>query len=79
MKIRLIEAKGLWVEELYDILWAYRTTPRAPTGETPFKLIFKIETVIPVEIDLPTIRTKNFQAESNSNQLRIDLDLLNEI
>ena len=38
LKIRLNEVKSLWVEELYPILWAYRTTPRIPMGESPFIL-----------------------------------------
>uniref|UniRef100_A0A2N9HDB7 Uncharacterized protein n=1 Tax=Fagus sylvatica TaxID=28930 RepID=A0A2N9HDB7_FAGSY len=38
IKTRLEGAKGLWPEELPNILWAYRTTARTPTGETPFRL-----------------------------------------
>uniref|UniRef100_A0A2N9IZX2 RNA-directed DNA polymerase n=1 Tax=Fagus sylvatica TaxID=28930 RepID=A0A2N9IZX2_FAGSY len=47
IKTRLEGAKGMWVEELPSILWAYRTTVRVPTGETPFKLTFGTEAVIP--------------------------------
>ncbi|RVX19338.1 hypothetical protein CK203_008716 [Vitis vinifera] len=36
LKKRLEQAKGKWVEELPGILWAYRTTPGRPTGNTPF-------------------------------------------
>ena len=43
-------AKGIWVEKLPSVLWAYKTTIRTPTKETPFKLIFGTEAVIPVEI-----------------------------
>ena len=49
---RLEGAKGLWPEEFLNILWAYRTTARTPTGETPFRLTFGTEPVIPVEIGL---------------------------
>ena len=38
LKRRLEGAKGNWAEELPNILWAYRTTPRRSTGETPFSL-----------------------------------------
>uniref|UniRef100_A0A2N9F0N5 Integrase catalytic domain-containing protein n=1 Tax=Fagus sylvatica TaxID=28930 RepID=A0A2N9F0N5_FAGSY len=55
IKTRLEGAKGLWVEELPSILWAYRTTVRVPTGETPFKLTFGTEAVIP-KGDLPPRR-----------------------
>ena len=51
LKIRLNEAKGLWVEELNSVLWAYRTTPHVPTGESPFSLAYG-EAMIPLEIGL---------------------------
>uniref|UniRef100_A0A2N9HNF1 Uncharacterized protein n=1 Tax=Fagus sylvatica TaxID=28930 RepID=A0A2N9HNF1_FAGSY len=54
IKTRLEGAKGLWPEELPSILWAYRTTVRIPTGETPFRMTFGSEAVIPVEIGLTT-------------------------
>ena len=54
IKTRLEGAKGLWPEELPNILWAYRTTVRTPTGETPFRLTYGTEAVIPVEIGLTT-------------------------
>ncbi|RVX10500.1 Gag-Pol polyprotein [Vitis vinifera] len=34
LKKRLEQAKGKWVEELPDVLWAYRTTPGRPIGNT---------------------------------------------
>ena len=66
------------MEEHYNILQAYKTTPQRSTGKTPFKLTFGIETVIPAEIDLLTMRMKNFHVESNSDRLKNDLDLLDE-
>ena len=36
MKKKLEECKGLWAKKLPKVLWAYRTTPRTFTGETPF-------------------------------------------
>ena len=55
LKTRLEKAKGLWVDELPGVLWAYRTTPRTPTGETPFSLAFGTEAVIPVELAFGTL------------------------
>ncbi|RVW17410.1 hypothetical protein CK203_094154 [Vitis vinifera] len=57
LKKRLEQAKGKWVEELPGVLWAYRTTPGRPTGNTPFALTYGMDAVIPTEIGLPTIRT----------------------
>ena len=38
IKTQLKGAKGIWSEELPSVLWAYQTTIRTPTGETPFRL-----------------------------------------
>ena len=56
LKKRLEQAKGKWVEELLDVLWAYRTTTGQPTGNTPFALAYDMDAIIPIEISLPTIR-----------------------
>uniref|UniRef100_A0A2N9FZB4 Uncharacterized protein n=1 Tax=Fagus sylvatica TaxID=28930 RepID=A0A2N9FZB4_FAGSY len=79
IKTRLEGAKGLRPEELPNILWAYRTTARTPTGETPFRLTYGTEAVIPVEVGLTTWRTNNYDEESNDAQLRSNLDLVDEV
>jgi hypothetical protein len=78
IKTRLEGAKGLWPEELLNILWAYRTTARTPTGETPFRLTYGTEAVVPIEIGLTTWRTNHHDESSNDNQPRTNLDLLDE-
>ncbi|XP_022159344.1 uncharacterized protein K02A2.6-like [Momordica charantia] len=49
LKLRLDARKRRWVEELPEVLWSYRTTPRESTGETPFAMAFGSEAVVPVE------------------------------
>jgi hypothetical protein len=66
----------LWPEELPNILWEYRTTARTPTRETPFRLTYGTEAVIPVEIGVTTWRTNHHDEGSNDNLLRTNLDLL---
>ena len=46
IKTRLKGAKGIWLEALSSVLWAYRTMARTPTGETPFRLTYGNEAVI---------------------------------
>ena len=36
LKTKLEEHKGVWPEVLPEVLWAYRTTQRTTTGESPF-------------------------------------------
>jgi transposase InsO family protein len=50
LKKRLEKAGTNWVEDLYQILWSYRTTPRSTTRETPFQMVYRLDVVIPVEI-----------------------------
>ena len=78
IKTRLEGEKGLWVEELPSILWAYITTVRTPTRETPFKLAFETEAVIPVEIGMTSFRTTHYDEEKNEDLFRLNLDLLNK-
>ena len=59
LKKRLDKSKEKWVEELPSVLWAYRTTPRRSTSATPFSLSYGMEAVIPLEVGLPTMRTKD--------------------
>lgn len=78
LKKRLEKAKGKWAEELPDVLWAYRTTPRRSTGETPFALAYGMEAVIPLEIGMPTIRSESFQPDLNEEAVALELDLAEE-
>uniref|UniRef100_A0A2N9GAW6 Uncharacterized protein n=1 Tax=Fagus sylvatica TaxID=28930 RepID=A0A2N9GAW6_FAGSY len=79
IKTRLEGAKRLWPEELTSILWAYRTTVRIPTGETPFQMTYRSEAVVPVEIGLTTLRIMTYDDLGNEEQLRLNLDLIDEV
>ncbi|KAK3035691.1 hypothetical protein RJ639_032563 [Escallonia herrerae] len=78
IKKKLDGVKGLWVDELPKILWAYNTTTRTATGETPFSLSFGMETLIPVEIGLSSLRLTTYDPVQNAEALRANLDLLDE-
>ncbi|KAL6319119.1 hypothetical protein AAG906_011198 [Vitis piasezkii] len=79
LKKRLEQAKGKWVEELPGVLWAYRTTPGRPTGNTPFALAYGMDAVIPTEIGLPTIRTDAAKQKDANAELGRNLDWADEI
>ena len=61
-----------------NVLWAYRTTPRRSTGESPFAMAYGTEAVIPLEIGIPGIRTQGVENGTNDILLARDLDLLEE-
>ena len=65
IKTQLEGAKGAWSEKLPNVFWAYRTTTRVPTGETPFILAFSTEAVIPVEVGVTSLRVKTYEDQKN--------------
>ena len=78
LKRRLDGAKGNWVEELPNVLWAYRTTPHRSTGETPFSLTYGTEVVIPAEVNMCSARIDGFNPVHNELMMVEHLDLLEE-
>ena len=78
IKTRLDGAKGIWPDELPSVLWAYCTTARTPTGETPFRLAYGTDAVIPMEVGLTSYRVESY-SKDNEEALRLQLDLVDEV
>nr|XP_023888564.1 uncharacterized protein LOC112000644 [Quercus suber] len=78
LKKRLVGAKGNWAEELPKVLWAYRTTPRRSTEETPFSLAYGVEAVVPTEVSLCNARIAGFDPVQNDEMMVGCLDKLEE-
>ncbi|KAI5338896.1 hypothetical protein L3X38_018168 [Prunus dulcis] len=76
LKKRLEGAEGKWVDELPGVLWAYRTTKRRSTGETPFSLAYRTEVIIRPHVIVPSIGIEVGSIEQNSEQMILNLDLL---
>ena len=78
LKRRVSAARSAWIDELPSVLWALRTTPKTPTGESPYSLTFGTEAVLPSEVAIPTPRTADYGEEASGEGLRSNLDLLEE-
>lgn len=78
MKKKLSAQKGSWAEELPAVLWAYRTTEKTSTGETPFALAFGAEAMEPAELTCLSIRAEAMSREDNDAKMARELDLLDE-
>ena len=78
LKTKLEGLKGKWVQYLPKVLWAYRTTRKSATQETPFALAFGTEAIAPVEMGLKSPRIELASVEHNKEALRLNLDLLDE-
>ena len=78
LKTKLEDLKGKWVEYFPEVLWAYRTTQKSATQETPFALAFGTEAVALVEVGLKSPRIALAVVEHNDEALRLNLDILDE-
>lgn len=45
-----------WDEKLDSTLWSFRTAYKVATGMTPFKLVYGVETVVPMEYVISSLR-----------------------
>ena len=79
IKTWLEAAKGISPDELPSVLWAYRTTARTPTGETPFRLAYGADAVIPAEIGLTSYRVQSYTEDKNKEAMCLQLDLVDEV
>ena len=79
LKTRLENSTKSWVDELQSVLWAYRTTARRATGDTPYSLVYGSEAVIPIELSIPSARVAFTAPLTNDRDLRTNLDLVDEL
>nr|XP_025641263.1 uncharacterized protein LOC112736141 [Arachis hypogaea] len=78
IKKKLDNAKGEWAELIPEVLWSYNTTIHNTTGETPFKLVYGSEALIPIEVGLPTLRAELYDEQQNQRARSAELDLAEE-
>jgi hypothetical protein len=45
-----------WDLRVPTVLWAYRTTCKKLTTQTPFNLVYGIEAIVPMEYLVPSLR-----------------------
>ena len=64
-KMKLEDLKGRLVDELPEVLWAYRTTARTSTGETSFSPAYGYEAIVLVEIGAGSLRRENYDSDQN--------------
>ncbi|GJY25840.1 reverse transcriptase domain-containing protein [Tanacetum coccineum] len=67
-----------WVYELPNILWAHRTMLKTSNDETPFSLTYGSKAIIPAEIGMQTYWTIQFNKAQNEEEMRLNLDLIQE-
>ncbi|KAI4312511.1 hypothetical protein MLD38_037318 [Melastoma candidum] len=70
-----------WLEKLPYALLAYRTTTRTSTGATPFELVYGAQVVLPIEVQIPSLRIfqeANMTEDDYVQHCLAHLDLIDE-
>ena len=57
----------------------YRTTIRTSTGATPFSLVYGMEAVLPMEVQIPSLRIMKDTGLNEDDWMQTRLDQLNLI
>ena len=66
-----------WSEKLPFALWAYRISFRTSIGATPYSLLYGMETVLPVEIEMGSLRVALEQQILEADWAKTRFDKLN--
>lgn len=68
-----------WHEMLPFALHGYRTSVRTSTGATPFSLVYGMEAVLPIEVEIPSLRVLMEAKLEESEWIQTRFDQLNLI
>ncbi|KAA3460929.1 RNA-directed DNA polymerase (Reverse transcriptase), Ribonuclease H [Gossypium australe] len=66
-------------EKLPFALYAYRTSVRTSTGATPFSLVYGMEAVLPIEVEIPSLRVLSELKLDEAKWIQSRYDQLNLI
>ena len=81
MKRTANKNKRNWHIKLSEALWAYPTTHRTATNATPYNLVFGSEAVLPLEVQLPSLRVAMHSGLTTDQQAKLryeELEALDE-
>ena len=68
-----------WHEMLPFALHGYLTSARTSTGATPYSLVYGMEAVLPIEVQIPSLRIMKDACLSEDDWIQTRLDQLNLI
>jgi hypothetical protein len=71
--------KDDWDLRVPTVLWAYRTTCKKLTMQTPFKLVYGLEAVVPMEYLVPSLRIATFTDMDDTGAVQDRLSQLVEL
>jgi hypothetical protein len=68
-----------WHDRLFEALWAYRVTVRTPTQSTPYALVFGSEAVLPLEVEIPSLRVAIHDELTEDEQVKLRYQELDSV
>ena len=81
LKKVVVKSKQHWHERLGETLWAYRTTYKTLTQSTPYTVVYGVEAVLHLEIQIPSLRIATLEGVSvneNHKLCLVELESLDE-
>ncbi|XP_074314031.1 uncharacterized protein LOC141649235 [Silene latifolia] len=81
LKKVVAKSKRDWHERIGEALWAYRTTYKTPTQATPYALVYGVEAVLPLELQISSLRIaiQEGLTDDENDKLRLaELEALDE-
>jgi hypothetical protein len=79
IKKKIDEKPKRWHEVLAEALWAYRTSKHGAIKVTPFELVYGLEAVLPVELNLQVNRVTRQDALSSEEYRELMMDELDDL
>lgn len=76
---KMVKTYKNWHKMLPFALHGYRTSVWTSTGETPFSLVYSIEAVLPIEVEIPSLRVLVDVKLDEVEWIQAKLDQLNLI
>ena len=64
--VKMTDTYKDWHEFLPFALCAYRTFFRTSTGATPYSLVYDMEVILPIEVEIPSLRILSQTKLSNA-------------
>ncbi|XP_074313576.1 uncharacterized protein LOC141648758 [Silene latifolia] len=75
------KSKRDWHERIGEALWAYRTTYKTLTQATPYALVYGVEAVLPLELQIQSLRVviqEELRSDDNDKLRLEELEALDE-
>nr|GEU80573.1 reverse transcriptase domain-containing protein [Tanacetum cinerariifolium] len=76
------ENRTSWSDKLDDVLWAFRTAFKTPSGCTPYKLVYEKACHLPIELEHKAywvLKRCNFDLKTASDYRKVQLNELNKL